>query len=281
MDLLRVVVALVDVRQQRVGAHPLDGPALLVAGLLADGEVDDAEHGEVGDRVVHGLAQHHVAGDPLQPADLLMAGAVDQHGAGVEALAVHRGQELEVEVELGGRCGQRERFADRAADLDEGDAVAGERGVHDESVTLHAHLAELLRLAEHLTAAGQGPLVGHRHDQRVPALVPVVDGGDGDGARAERIAGQIDLADVRPDERSSGGFQGRWEDGRHRVGVALPDGAHAGGPDVGEPGAGLAGRRDLGLGARAVPYTCHAVPPFSVVRAGFCNTVTPALVKGK
>src|SRR5213595_1017932 len=50
VDLLRVVVALVDVREQGLCADPLDDLALLVGGLLADGDLHQGAHRKVGDR---------------------------------------------------------------------------------------------------------------------------------------------------------------------------------------------------------------------------------------
>lgn len=246
-----------DVREEGLGADPLDDAALLVGGLLADGDLHDPAYGEVGHGIEHRLAQDHVTGDVLQLADLLVAGDVDEHRVGVEARTVHRRQELEVEVGLGGRFGQRQDAVHRPAHLHEGDPVPGQGRPYDEAVALDADLAQLLRLAEDLAAADQGPLVGHRHDQRVPALDPAVLRGDGHRAGTEGVAGQVDLADVGPYEGPLGGLE-RWrQDRRHHVRVALPDRHHTGGPDVGELGALLARRRDLGPGARSVPYACH------------------------
>ncbi len=114
--------------------------------FVAEGDLDQVAYGEVGNRS-YSIAQHDVPGDALQPAHLLVAYAVHEHGVDIEARTVHRGKELEVEVGLPGGLGQRQFTAHRAAHLDERDAVPGECGPYDEAVAFHGDLAELLPAA--------------------------------------------------------------------------------------------------------------------------------------
>ena len=82
-------------------------------------------HRQVGDRVEPRLAQDDLALDRLELAGRLVAVAVDERRLGVEALAVGRGQELEVEVDAL-PLGRRSSVAgDAAGQLDERRARAG------------------------------------------------------------------------------------------------------------------------------------------------------------
>src|SRR5262245_44080478 len=94
----QVVVALVDVRRQPVGGHGRHDLAGLDAAALGDLDRADGADRQVGDRVEARLAQDDLAVDALELARRLVAAAVDELRLPVEALAVHGGQELDVEA---------------------------------------------------------------------------------------------------------------------------------------------------------------------------------------
>src|SRR2546423_5131059 len=257
VDLRGVVVALVDVGQDRPRIEPGHHLTALIGGLLAEGDLDQAADRQVGDRVEVRVAEHDFAVDRVQDAGLLGAEAADQQRIGVEAVPVDGGQELQVPVGL--HVGRRrfEQPGDPAVDLDERDAVPGDPRGDLVAVLLERDLGQLLRLAEHLAAADQRALGGHRYHQGVPALFGAVRAGGGDRGGAERRAEDVDLIDGGADVRLGGGLQRRRQDLGEGVRVGLPDGVHAGGPQVGQLGGGGAGLGDGLRVARAVTDLWH------------------------
>src|SRR4051812_26196278 len=110
--------------------------------------------------------------------------AVDERRLAVEALAVRRGQELEVEVRA--RPFDRiERPGDPSRDLDDRRAEAGDEALHEVAVARERDLAELLGLTERLPSTDDRLLRGHRHQERVVADRPFVPRLHRERARAE------------------------------------------------------------------------------------------------
>ncbi len=191
---------------------------------LAPVDVDDAAHGDVGDRVERRILQYEVALDAREQAHLLLLVAVDERGVVVEPVAVWSREELEVEIGLGAFRRNRQGLDDAAADLNQRETHACHQAFDRVAVTRCADLADLLRLAERLPPADGRLLRRHRHQQRVLALGALVRGAHREVAGAERVAaGHLDGGQCDPHERFRAGRQRPRKHRRDDFGVGFVD----------------------------------------------------------
>ena len=183
--------------------------------------------GDVGDGVVGGLAQEHLALKTLDKAGA--PGVADAHedGVVVEAAAVGGGHELEVEAGGLGRLTRFDLLDDAPADLDIDASVALDRAGDLVAVATDVDVGDLLRFAVELAAEDDGAVGRHGHGDGVVADDSLVLAADVEAAGAEgleRVA-EADVGDADGGNGLVGGLQGRREDGRDDVRV----GAEAGG----------------------------------------------------
>src|SRR5437762_1771846 len=220
------------VGEEPVGGNALDHFAVLRRRNLRVLHRENPPDRDVRDRVERRVVQRQGAVDRATIARFLMAAYVYERGLGVEALAVGRRADLEVEVDLvaGGNVDRR---AERAVDDRQREAHAVEASVQVITISLDRHTTDLLGLAVRLATADRRLLRRHGHEQRVLAFDASVAGPDAEPSRAEhRDAGaHVDRGEPnpRPGVRR---LERRWQHGSDRVGVGFPDHRHGRRPDL-------------------------------------------------
>src|SRR5918997_6576775 len=267
-DRRQVVVALVGVRSDPLAGHAGDDLAPLDAAPLGKGQAHQPPHRQVGDGVEARLAQRHRPLEPGERAGRLGAVAVDEGGFAVEALAVGRGQELEVEVHAVQVVRHRQLLRHRARHLDERRAEPRDATDHPVAVALQRDLGQLLGLAERLASPDHRLLGRHRHDERVVAHLALLLRlhRERAGPEGRPPLPQVDAGHRHADQRLAGGLQRRRQHSRHDVRGGLVDGGERRRP---RPDRGRLHLPVLELGGRAWPVADlrHVIPlvPSSLV----------------